>query len=254
MHDENCSLPLLLFILSVDYKYWALSLFQSIKTSSPLLENNAQDSTLNSKVILPINSDFPSLKANRASLAQGYYTFSNDSLKCHQGIYTSAPEAELLIFILVSLPLVTCLTVHFSTGNDSLDTIIFGLLSLPSPCTAPSLPSPVSSCPLPHTAWTFEPVTSGKWKSTPQGAGWGPQKDSRDGRICLHQRNASFKHKEEELAGAPPVSQIRVVSSSTEQPPNPSPMEERLPLLPSAFFPLPASHNGWKQNLFLLPD
>lgn len=58
---------------------------------------------------------------------------------------------------------------------------------LPSPLTASFVPSPTS-----HTLYeSLNLWPQGKWKSTAQGAGHGPQKDPRDARICLPQRNGS---------------------------------------------------------------
>lgn len=68
----------------------------------------------------------------------------------------------LLIFILVFTSfLVSCLVVHFSTGNDALNIVIFfGPLPFLLSHSTSFLPSPD----LPHTVCISEPVTHGKRK------------------------------------------------------------------------------------------
>jgi hypothetical protein len=89
-----------------------------------------------------------------------------------------------------------------------LDIVILGPFSLPSPLTASFLPSSILPEPL-------NLLPSVKWKSTLQGAGRGPRKDSRDGGPVCFKEMLLLKHKQEELVKTP-YYQIGGVSSKSQ--------------------------------------
>lgn len=161
-------------------------LFQG--TESPSTENNAEDKQLMLRIFLLLTLSYPSLKINRASLTQG--NISNSSLRCHLHVHTSTPKAEGCWYLFwFSLPLVSCLVVHFSTGNDALNIVIL-TTSLPSPSQHLS-----SSPDLPHTVCISEPVTHGKRKSTAQGWARPTERLQRRKDLVQLQRNASHTEK-----------------------------------------------------------
>lgn len=68
----------------------------------------------------------------------------------------------------------------------------------------------------------YEPlhvIPGGKWKSTPQDAGQGPEKGSRDGKICLPQSNISTQTQRGRAYCSLTGCQVRGVSVSTQGPP-----------------------------------
>lgn len=163
----------------------------------PLLENNAEDKQLMLRIFLLLTLSYPSLKINRASLTQGNYLkqLTKMSPAC---THKHSKGRGLLIFILVFTSFGIMPGCPFFYRKWCLKYCYLWTTSLPSPLTASFLPSPTS-----HTLYASLNLWPMGNESPLLRGGQGPQKDSREERICPLQRNAS-PHTERSAAVASP--------------------------------------------------